>query len=243
MNKNKLFNGIYNYTVIATYMGMLCGFCAIPTLFAGQVRTAIILLMVAGLFDMFDGKIASTKKNRTPSEKKFGIQIDSLSDIICFGVLPGFITYVISGKSQIALICGGAYMLCALIRLAYFNVLEGNRQQTEGGCNKGYRGLPVTSIAFILPMVFLFQFFMSELAFLSLLHLVLLVVGFLFILDFPLPKPGLKTILSLMGVLAVSVGIILIYTKYRLPPHTDRTSHIVEEVEELFEDIYETETP
>ena len=78
MNKNKLFNGFYNYTVIATYMGMLCGFCAIPTLFAGQVRTAIILLMVAGLFDMFDGKIASTKKNRTPSEKKFGIQIQKL---------------------------------------------------------------------------------------------------------------------------------------------------------------------
>lgn len=201
MNKNKLFNGFYNYTVIATYMGMLCGFCAIPTLFAGQVRTAIILLMVAGLFDMFDGKIASTKKNRTPSEKKFGIQIDSLSDIICFGVLPGFITYVISGKSQIALICGGAYMLCALIRLAYFNVCEEERQQTECGARKTYDGLPVTMAAVIFPTFYIIM----SLACLNPAYIfpaLATIMAFAFIFAFKLPKANMtgSIILAVLGI-------------------------------------------
>ena len=49
---------------------------------------SLICLMLAGVCDMFDGTIASTKKDRTRDERTFGIQIDSLSDIICFGVLP-----------------------------------------------------------------------------------------------------------------------------------------------------------
>ena len=237
------FIGFYDYTVILTYISLISSVYGITQAIHQDYKTAIFCLAFSGFCDAFDGRIARTKKNRTEDEKNFGIQLDSLCDVVCFGIFPALICYLLGVRGFPGLLLVFFYCTCAVCRLAYFNVLEGNRQQTEGGCNKGYRGLPVTSIAFILPMVFLFQFFMSELAFLSLLHLVLLVVGFLFILDFPLPKPGLKTILSLMGVLAVSVGIILIYTKYRLPPHTDRTSHIVEEVEELFEDIYETETP
>ena len=83
--------GIYNYTVILTYLGMLSGFAGILFLLNGNVRGALICLMISGVCDMFDGKVASTKKDRTRSEKRFGIQIDSLSDLICFGVLPALI--------------------------------------------------------------------------------------------------------------------------------------------------------
>ena len=79
---------------------------------------------------------------------------------------------------------------------AVFNVLEGKRQQIEGGCNKTYRGLPVTSIAFILPLLFWLQFLMPDHVFMILLHIILFVVGFLFILDFPVKKPSLKNLLS-----------------------------------------------
>ena len=53
----------------------------------GRTSMAIVCLMVSGFCDLFDGSIARTKK-RTESEMKFGIQIDSLADMICFGVLP-----------------------------------------------------------------------------------------------------------------------------------------------------------
>ena len=79
---------------------------------------------------------------------------------------------------------------------------------------------------------------MSDVAFLWLLHGILLLVGFLFILDFPLKKPGLKTILTLMTIVIVTVGIIFAFTKYRLPKQSDKNSPIVED---LIEDIYETE--
>ena len=121
MNKEKLFNGFYNYTVVLTYLGMLCGFMGIVSLFKGEFWLATLFLLLAGLLDMMDGAVASTRK-RTESEKRFGIQIDSLSDLICFGVFPALFTFVICGNNVIALICAFAYALCALIRLAYFNV-------------------------------------------------------------------------------------------------------------------------
>ena len=90
--------GYYNYTVILTYMSLISS--VIGMFFAAgfggmspHPEYAIICLMVSGLCDMFDGKVARTKKDRTECEKKFGIQIDSLCDAICFGVLPVVIGY------------------------------------------------------------------------------------------------------------------------------------------------------
>ena len=124
--------------------------------------------------------------------------------------------------------------------MAFFNVLEANRQKTEGGCNKEYRGLPVTSIAFILPLTFWVQFIVPEFWFLVLLHLVLGVVGFLFILDFKFRKPDLKMILIMIGVVSVTVGVIYAYTKFRLPHYEDESNHLFEEI---IGDNYETEAP
>ena len=136
--------GYYNYTVILTYMSLVSS--VIGMFFAvgyGGTRPhpeyAIICLMVSGLCDMFDGKVARTKKDRTESEKKFGIQIDSLCDCISFGIQPAVLVYFIacgygegSEALQIIALCVGlAFALCAVIRLAYFNVTEEERQEKE----------------------------------------------------------------------------------------------------------------
>ena len=81
---------------------------------------------------------------------------------------------------------------------------------------------------------------MSDMAFLVLLHILLLAVGFLFILDFPMPKLGLKGILGLIAVVAVTVGIIFAFTRFRLPNPADRSSQIVDE---LIDEICETTAP
>ena len=54
----------------------------------GHPYVGTMFLMASGLFDAFDGRVARTKKDRKETEIKFGVQIDSLSDLICFGVLP-----------------------------------------------------------------------------------------------------------------------------------------------------------
>ncbi len=151
--KKKLL-GYYDYTVILTYCGMLFAVCGILRVMNQDYWTAAICLMVAGVCDMFDGTIAATKK-RTDSEKRFGIQIDSLSDLISFGVLPGIFVYMISGKNTGAGVVVGFFILCALIRLAYFNVLEEERQRTTTEKRKSYLGVPVTTVAILLPAVYL----------------------------------------------------------------------------------------
>jgi len=144
---------------------------------------------LSGICDAFDGIVARTKKNRTEPEKEFGIQIDSLCDVISFGVFPGVLGYYMGVDDVIGTLIVFGYVLCAVIRLAFFNVLESNRQKQEEGCAKIYRGLPVTSIAVIFPVVCCLHFWLPEETFVLLLHILLSVVAFLFILDFSVPKP------------------------------------------------------
>lgn len=150
--KNKLL-GYYNYTVVLTYVGMLVGFTGIISVMEGHFRSALFCLMIAGVCDMFDGAIAATRE-RSVQEKCFGIQIDSLSDLICFGVLPALLIYGINAGNRFALFFSCLYVLCALIRLAFFNVDEQERQQGTTEARKYYFGMPVTLSALILPVTF-----------------------------------------------------------------------------------------
>ena len=222
--------GVYDYTVLLTYIGLVSSLFGMTQAAGGNLVTAILCLALSGVCDAFDGRVARSKKNRTDDERNFGIQLDSLCDVICFGVFPGVIcSYLgVRGPLGLAIVC--FYCLCAVIRLAFFNVLEGNRQKQEGGCNKGYRGLPVTSISFLLPMFFCLRYFLPEEVFVIALHVLLLTVGFLFILDFPLPKPDLKHILILMGIVAITIHIVFMITKFRTPAQPEEIRQIVEGV-------------
>ena len=182
--------GIYNYTVILTYFGMLVAYTGITLALHGNLHSALVCLMLAGVCDMFDGKIASTKVDRTIQEKRFGIQIDSLSDLICFGVLPAVIVYTVSSGSDLSFYISGFYLLCALIRLAWFNVDEEDRQSAETGSRSAYYGLPVTTAALAVPALMgLGQMWSWPLDKLG--PAVLLVMGCAFLTPFRLKKPAL----------------------------------------------------
>ncbi|MBR2353157.1 MAG: CDP-alcohol phosphatidyltransferase family protein [Clostridia bacterium] len=151
--------GFYNYTVILTYISLLISAVGIGFAVTGDPFTALFCLLASGICDMFDGKIARTRKKSTEEEKRFGIQLDSLCDIVCFGVLPASVA--ISMTSTAALCdriavwaVSGLYVLCALIRLAYFNVTEETRQATEGGRRTHFMGVPVTTAAVIFPLFY-----------------------------------------------------------------------------------------
>ena len=224
------FIGFYDYTVVLTYLSLMSSVLGMTRAIHGDYKMAIFCLAFSGICDAFDGRVARTKKNRTADEKAFGIQLDSLCDVVCFGVFPALICYLLGVRGILGWALVLFYCICAVARLAFFNVLEGKRQVTEGGANKTYRGLPVTSIAFILPLAFWLQFIMPDFAFLVLLHVVLLVVGFLFVLDFQMPKPSLKTIITFSLILCFTVGIIFAYTHIRVPGPRDESNPIIEEI-------------
>ncbi len=188
--------GFYNYTVILTYFGMLISFLGITFTLTGNFHAALICLMISGLCDMFDGAVASTKV-RTSQEKRFGVQIDSLSDLICFGVFPALLVYQAVSENSVVLYISGFYILCALIRLAFFNVEEEERQDRTQEARKGYRGLPVTTSALILPALFC----LCHLPFLPLriaAPAVLALMAVAFLTPFPLKKPALPGKICMM---------------------------------------------
>ena len=155
--------GFFNYTTWLTYLGALCGLSGVACTAGGHLTAAVILLSIAGLIDGFDGKVASTKKDRTDEMRRFGIQIDSLSDLISFGVLPGVLLLGFAKQAFpdlsfyvfLPLTC--LFTLAALIRLSYFNVSEEVRQKEEGGIRKFYIGIPVTLVSIFIPLFFGFS--------------------------------------------------------------------------------------
>lgn len=223
--KRKYMIGCYDYTVVLTYLSMLSATSGIMLCLndIGHPYLGMFFLMFCGLCDAFDGKVARTKKNRTDSMKKFGIQIDSLSDLVAFGVLPAcigiamlrssieFLTFPnikflhlhLADKPMVIkvvlTIIAVFYALAAMIRLAYFNVLEEERQETESGVRKTYIGLPVTSAALVFPTILLLHIFCN--ADLTLLYfLFLVIVGVLFISEIQVKKPTTKGILIMIGI-------------------------------------------
>ncbi len=182
------FIGFYNYTVILTYLSLVSGLIGMKSAFDGRIGLAVCCLAFSGFCDMFDGVVARSKKNRTADEKNFGIQLDSLCDVICFGVFPAIFLYFSGVDSMLGVAILVFYVLCAVIRLAFFNVLEIKRQTTEGGCAKGYRGLPVTSAAIIFPFFYLVDLLLPTRIITVIYYVIAALTAILFVSDFHFPK-------------------------------------------------------
>lgn len=218
--------GFYDYTVILTYMSVLTAGAgiAISLWGSGHPYLGAMCLMLCGLFDTFDGRVARSKKNRTDDEKEFGVQIDSLSDLVAFGVLPACIGIALykrvtpdlikyNSKSllinfegipaAIIVAISALFILAALIRLAYFNVTVKYTQNESMGNEKFYYGLPVTSTALLMPMFLIIRhlalvFCHSNIAWLYYIYMI--IIGFLYLSKFKLKKPNSKQIYILIGI-------------------------------------------
>ena len=102
--------------------------------FGGHYQSAVIALFVAMLFDGLDGRVARL----TNTQSEFGVQYDSLSDMVSFGIAPAIAAYGwgVSTLDQLGLACVFLYASCAALRLARFNVATGNSKSND------FTGLP-----------------------------------------------------------------------------------------------------
>lgn len=193
--------GFYNVSVILTYLGVVSAVFGMSAAFDGNFKIAIFCLMLSGLTDMYDGTVAK-KIKRSDDAKKFGIEIDSLCDLVCFGVFPVVIGYALGMDAWYAKIAYIMYILGAVIRLAFFNVTEEQRQSKTSERRKNYRGLPVTSVALILPLVYqLRRFFPEEFPYIYILAI--FIISLLFVIDFKVFKPGAKCMFGFVIIGAV----------------------------------------
>ena len=201
--------GFYNYTVWLTYLSLVSSVVGIGLAHEGKLAAAVFCLLFSGFCDLFDGKVARTKKDRTDEEKRFGIQIDSLCDIVCFGVLPAAIGFSLSSAVwQTAIAC--AFVLCGLIRLAYFNVTEETRQQQTSEVRKYYLGLPITLSALFVPLLWVFRSVIGN-AFPAVYSILLLLLAFFYICPIKIKKPGKAgtVVLIAAGAVILVLGIVL----------------------------------
>lgn len=209
--------GFFDYTVVLTYLSLISATTGIIVSLSGSGHPYIgaMFLLFCGFCDAFDGKVARMKKNRTKMECNYGIQIDSLSDLVAFGVLPASIGFALLDTSDFLLklkdnnllqVCRFClmgilvlYALAAMIRLAYFNVTEEERQSTEGGVRKTYTGLPVTSASIILPSVLLLSYAIPK--DIAIVYFpVVLFMAVAFVSKIQIRKPQMKHIMVMVAI-------------------------------------------
>ena len=209
--------GYWNYTVYATYASALSALFGFMCCLAGKPLAAVFCLLLSAGLDMIDGRIARSKPDRTRDEKRYGVQLDSLADLLAFGALPALIFVsewqLARGKiSVFAAVLAAAFALCCLIRLAFFNVRSAAAEEASDSGKLDFKGLPAPSIALPLALIYCFRHSMKPGAFLALFALLLLVVGAAFITPFTLKKPGLKVLIPLAALgVAVIVALLIVY--------------------------------
>lgn len=211
MEKNKSkhkapFVGFWNYGVILTYFSVASGIVGILVSSLYGAFWGVVCLFISGFCDAFDGVVAGTRKNRSEHDKRFGAHIDSLSDLVAFGIAPIAIGFNMGMKEWYYIPVFVIFAICALIRLAYFDVTEEIRIAEGGKKRDSFEGLPVTNVAVGLPV---FYFFATMFKTLLVMRLIMtgcyLLLSFLFIFRFHMPKAGPRGLCITVAILAVLV--------------------------------------
>ena len=195
----KIFLGVYHPSVLLTYLGLSLSLYGI--FFSKSPAFSLILLILAGLCDTFDGMVGNSFQ-RNDLEKAFGVQIDSLSDLISFGVFPVQIFLQYFAKFGVfSFLLSVLYLLSVVTRLAYFNA--------SGGEKKDYfTGLAVTYASFFIPLYGLFSIYFSiEKIFPG--EILYALLAFFFVFNCKMKKPGLKVRIGLL-LLAILFVILLV---------------------------------
>lgn len=203
-----------NKSVIITYLGVVFGILSMVFAFTKMafveveyIRYSLILLILAGVCDIFDGKFARMCK-RTEEEKNFGIQIDSLADTVNFLVLPIVIMLSLGMTSIIDIFIYIVFILCGISRLGVFNCNANLDSPVEY-----YNGLPVTSTAIIYPMLGLLHGSISNTIFQIIYIATTLIVGILFITKIKIPKFKKTIYYIIIPILAIILSILLLVVK------------------------------
>jgi len=176
---------------ICSLFGLLSAVLGIYFAITGNFPAAIIGVLWAVLFDWYDGIIARKLKGRTKIQGVFGAQLDSMIDIVSFGILPAII--LLSYGNYNVWFIPGAFVIIATsaIRLSYFNVYGLIDSKT-------YKGLALDNNVLILAFLFLFESLFDYSTFSVVIYILLMILSTLNLSSIPTPKFGGKWIYVLV---------------------------------------------
>ena len=145
--------GVYILPNLFTSGGLFCGFFSIVATIKDDYLLAAGAILVALVFDALDGRIARITK----TSSQFGVEYDSLSDVIAFGVAPGVLAYrwALELWGVWGWLAASLYVICGALRLARFNV------QVDTADKKNFVGLPIPAAAAVIATTILMYFFLG----------------------------------------------------------------------------------
>jgi len=186
---------------LCSLAGLFSAVLAIYFAILGNFPASMIGLILAVFFDWSDGKIARSMKSRTDNQRMFGGQLDSLIDIVSFGVCPAIV--LLSYGDFSPWFIPGAFIIVAagVLRLSYFNVygLVGE---------SSYQGLAIDNNGIFLALLFVFHDLVSTSVFTTLLYLVILALAVLNVAPIRTPKLGVGWY---YGITAYTLALTLFY--------------------------------
>jgi len=143
----KMRKGIYILPNLLTTGNLMCGFWSIVSVFQEQFYFAAVAILLASVFDAFDGKVA--KLSRATS--KFGMQYDSLADLVSFGIAPALLAFswALRPYGKFGWLAAFTFVACGAIRLARYNVMA------SSGETKYFKGVPIPVAAAMIALTIL----------------------------------------------------------------------------------------
>lgn len=196
---NKYFIGVWNLANCVTFLGI--GAAVIGMFHAADPRIAMLMLLISGICDLFDGRVARMFP-RTDVEKRFGIQLDSFADTVSFVIFPAVFLITQSHTFYAGLIAM-AYIFAGVTRLCWFDI-------TTDGATKYFQGMPVTFIALLLPLLYAVAL-PEKLGDVTLIaSAILIVMAVLFVANIPVKKPGTKGAIALL-IIGIALCAVLLF--------------------------------
>lgn len=185
--KKKIFIGQYRLCDLVTMCSTLSAIIGIILSISGHTNMPFLMLVICCLCDCFDGTIARMRKN-SEFETSYGVELDSLSDMIAFGVFPAVLALTTVKYNFIKYILP-IYVLAGLVRLTYFNALNINKKAEKGY----FRGVPITTISLIYPFFYFIK--INNCAIYSIATIVLFsLLTLLFVANIKVKKPDISLI-------------------------------------------------
>jgi len=139
--------GIYILPNLFTTGNLFCGFWAIISVFQEKFFFAAVAILLASAFDVLDGKVARL----SGATSKFGVQYDSLADLVSFGIAPAVLAFswALRPYGRFGWLAAFLFVVCGALRLARFNI------QSTSGEIKYFKGLPIPAAASMIALTIL----------------------------------------------------------------------------------------
>ncbi|MBP1749693.1 MAG: CDP-diacylglycerol--serine O-phosphatidyltransferase [Deltaproteobacteria bacterium] len=211
--KGKPMKGMYLLPNFLTSLSLLSGFYAIIASMDRRFTYAAIAIFISAIFDMLDGRVA----RMTNSSSRFGVEYDSLSDVIAFGVAPAVLAYMWALKSygKFGWLAAFLFVACGALRLARFNI------QVDTVQKKHFLGLPIPAGAATIAGIVLFYSWMGYMGGLKtiIMPIVIYCLALLMVSKFryiSFKDMGFVRARPFMSTVGVIIGLVIVLTEYQV---------------------------